>query len=272
MSEALIEAVGAIALHRERLQRYVDIHFEGNLAAFGRSMVTPVHRSTIVRWFAEPRPPLPKSTRRLLDLAETLDLDPFLLLDFSPETFQTLCSQSTWITRWGRYNKALTFLSDLVGLSDDHWPLLESEDAEWEWHTWDLEHLARDPNNYFFPLEIASEVYFDLTEDGGELQDRQRTQQVWYIAVRDARSEGDQLIGHGVWKPFGIFFTDAGCLNLLNLGTGQWLRQPLSEERFGIEFYCGPGSAIFRVASLHPFEADTPIAPETPTLRYVFPE
>ncbi len=271
----LQELVNEITLKSAVIQRHVQKEHQGNLAAFGRSFASdsPPHRATVLRWISESHQALPKSAKRLFELAETLDIDPFLLLDIPQSTFHSLCQHSSWITQWGKYHKSLTFLSDIVGLGVESWPAdAVTEHYDSQWYHWDLEHLATDArNNSFFSLAIEPEIYYDLQDD--ETVACVRDNQVWYIAVRDARSENGQCVGHGIWRPFGIFFLENGQLNMMNLGTGQWLQCPMTEDRFCMEFYCGPGSGIFRVASLHTFEAEEHEAePLQATLRYTFPE
>lgn len=275
-NEALLrKLVEEITLNQTLLNHHVQEEYGGNLSAFGRSLVSGAgeqpHRATILRWVSDFHKGLPKSAKRLKELAQTLDVDPFLLLKIREETFKSLCSHSSWITQWGKYHKSLTFLSDLVGLGMDPWPAAHlASDYEGHWQTWDLEHTAREQNNYFFSLVLQPEIFYDLDQE--EVVEKQRQNQVWYIATRDAKTQADALVGHGLWKPFGIFFIQDHQLNLLNLGTGEWLTTPFDEDCFDISFYCGPGSSIFRVASLHPFEVMPDEHKIKASLRYTFPE
>lgn len=272
-NEALLqELIAEITLNQSLLQSHIETEYAGNLAAFGRSVISdnPPHRATVLRWVSETG--LPKSARRLLELAITLDVDPFLLLQIPETTFKSLCAYSSWITQWGKYHKSLTFLSDLIGLGQNTWPAPHlAESYEGEWQTWDLEYISAQREPYLHTVYVQPERYYDFAQTQ-EVVEQGRQYQVWYIAVRDARSQGDALLPQGLWRPFGIFFVTPQDFHLLNLGTGEWLTTSRQAEAFGVSFYCGPGSAIFRIASLHAFEVydEAPQGAE-PVLRYVFP-
>lgn len=277
--QSLIEQ---ITLNQPVIQGHIQREYDGNLAAFGRAFLSdsPPHRATVLRWVSEAHQGLPKSAQRLRELANTLDVDPFVLLRIPRAIFKELCAHSSWITQWGKYHKSLTFLSDLIGLGQEPWPAAHlAEHYEGEWQSWDLEYIASKSEPHLYTLYLQPEVYYDLESE--QVTAKKRQNQVWYIAVRDARSQGDGLIGHGLWRPFGIFFVAAETehappmLNLLNLGTGEWETCAQERDCFGVSFFCGPGTSIFRVASLHAFEvvaaSDDSLYSDCPVLPYRFP-
>lgn len=264
----------SIRLRKSLLRRVIEQDFEGNKAAFGRSLELPdlPHRKTILRWVSDEDESLPKGQKQILALAQALDVDPFLLLDFDDATFTAICQHAAWNLTWGSIHKSLSFLNGLFSLSSQDWPPAEMGGLfDGEWYIEHVEHRPREQRNFFQPFYFQPELFYD----GDGQAEGPRPQQLWYFAFRDVRYVDEQVIPHSVWKPYGVVYLLDGQLHLLNL-LGMVLRAPLAPEPeawVGIETFFGQGAAQFRVASLHPF-ALTLDAPEPlgPVLRFSFTE
>jgi hypothetical protein len=266
-----------IQLRKDLIQTFIQREFEGNRAAFGRSLELEdaPHRKTILRWASEEDLSLPKGAKRLLALAQALDVDPFMLLDFELELLIACCRKASWNLAWGNVHKALAFLNDLFRLTEEHWPPPEiAELFDGQWYTAHLDHNPRLGRNYFQPLEIHSDLFY--RSDGSI--DGPRNPQLWYLAYRDMSYASGCGEARSFWRPFAIIYLYQGEAILLNL-SGLLQKVNISESRPGhfiLETFFGQGAAQFRLASLHPFETQQHLAGQIPTdlplLRCDFPE
>lgn len=266
-----------IQLRKDLIQTFIEREFEGNRAAFGRSLELQdlPHRKTILRWASEEDLSLPKGAKRLLALAQALDVDPFMLLEIDLDLLMECCRKASWNLAWGTVHKALAFLNDLFRLTEEDWPPSEiAERFDGEWYTTHLEHNPRLGRNYFQPLTISADLFYAAD---GALQGP-RNPQLWYLAYRDVSFAHEQMAPRSFWRPYAVVYLYQGEAVLIHLA-GLLQRVPLRPEQpgqFVLETFFGQGAAQFRFASLHPFAAKKGTAgeplPDLPLLRCDFPE
>lgn len=152
-----------LQLRQDLIQRVIERDFAGNNAAFGRSLELEhqPHRKTILHW-ARQQKGLPKSPQRLLALGQALDVDPFLLLDLSPELLAEACNVASWNLTWGSVHKAMAFLNELFALTPEHWPPEEIAnyfDGEWYLHS--FVHDPTQGRHYFQAFLLQPEAFFN---------------------------------------------------------------------------------------------------------------
>jgi hypothetical protein len=266
-----------IQLRKDLIQEFIQREFEGNRAAFGRSLELQdlPHRKTILRWASEEDLSLPKGAKRLLALAQALDVDPFMLLDIDLALLMECCRKASWNLAWGTVHKALAFLNELFRLTEEDWPPPEiAELFDGEWYTAHLEHNPRQGRNYFQPLKIQSDLLYG--EDGAIKGPR--NPQLWYLAYREVSFGAGVLEPRSFWRPYAIVYLYQNELVLLHLaGLLERVALPSGNTgQFVLETFFGQGAAQFRLASLHPFETESLVAGESladlPRLRCDFPE
>ena len=70
--EQLKELFQSVTLRSDLIKSFIDREFDGNKAAFGRSLETdsPLHRKTALRWASSEDLSLPKGSKRMLALAQ----------------------------------------------------------------------------------------------------------------------------------------------------------------------------------------------------------
>lgn len=262
-----------IQLRKDLIQDFIAHEFDGNKAAFGRSLELKdlPHRKTILRWASGDTQTLPKGSKRLLALAQALDVDPFMLLDIPAETLIKACEKSSWNLSWGSIHKSLSFLNDLFKLTEDTWPPQEIGALfEGEWFCFDFYHQPQKNGRHFFQ-GVHIQPDHDYGPDGTLLGPRDP--QLWYFAFREGRYKGETFEPCGFWRPYGLIYLYKGQLQLIHL-TGMLMNTAaqLPEGSFIAETFFGQGSAQFRIASLHPFETSFTLKEHIPTLRFGFPE
>jgi len=244
-----------IQLRKDLIQNFIQREFQGNLAAFGRSLELAdlPHRKTILRWASQEDLSLPKGAKRLLALAQALDVDPFMLLDIDLDLLMECCRKASWNLAWGSVHKSLAFLNELFRLTETDWPPEEiCALFDGQWYTAHLQHDPRQGRNYYQPLEIHSDVFY--REDGSV--DGPRNPQLWYLAFRDMSYATGHPEPRSFWRPYAIVYLYQGEWVLLHL-SGMLQRASVSEQaqgHFVLETFFGQGGAEFRLASLHPFE------------------
>ncbi|MBF2052254.1 MAG: hypothetical protein IGS03_02175 [Candidatus Sericytochromatia bacterium] len=272
-SEELKQLLGqSLRLRQDLIQRVIARDFEGNASAFGRSLELQAqpHHKTVLRW-ARQQQGLPKSPQRLLALAQALDVDPFLLLQFDPALVLQACRQASWNLSWGSIHKALAILNGLLALTPEAWPPPElAEGFDGEWYCEDFVHDPRAGRHFFQAFEVLPE-HFYAPEGHFEAA---RDPQLWYLAYRDISLKQDEPEPLSYWRPFGLIWTENQRLQLLQFSGLQDAAELNPDCRFAFEVFFGQGAAMFRMASLHPFElqrvSDT--AADLPRVRFGFPE
>lgn len=265
-----------VHLRQDLIQRVIQRDFEGNTSAFGRSLELAdlPHRKTILRW-AKQQEGLPKSPQRLLALAQALDIDPFLLLEVDLERLLQACAAAAWNLTWGSVHKSLAFLNGLFSLVPEHWPppeLAEGFDGEWYCQEW--LHQPQHERNLFKDFVVSPDACYGPDGDWQGLRDPQ----AWYLAFRELSFQSGEPVAVSYWRPFGILSLEQNQLRLLNLvGISESKSLEPTAEAFGFQLFFGPGAAQFRLASLHPFEADmlsseAAQARQLATVTFGFPE
>jgi hypothetical protein len=222
---------------RERLQRL----FQGNISAVAAAWPhnqTQPHRSTILRWFSGDT--LPRTEENLLSLAAALDLDPFALWHLAPATFPAFCArifEAASSGNWNRIMSGLAFVGQFV-LPSKNWPPIRLVRDYYgkEWVLAEFSFPAMNHRDYFESLLIVPRA-----PTAGD--------QVWHFAWRPALD--------APWRPYGfvrLFGTDLRLFSFTGLSAQAILSEPSS---FCVETWIGPGSAHFRVASIHDFSLQT---------------
>ncbi len=265
-----------VRLRQDLIQRMIARDFDGNTSAFGRSLelADQPHRKTILRW-AKQQEGLPKSPQRLLALAQALDIDPFLLLDVDLERLLQACAVAGWNLTWGSVHKSLAFLNGLFSLVPEHWPppeLAEGFDGEWYCQEW--LHQPQQERNLFKNFAVSPDALYHPDGKWEGLRDPQ----AWYLAFRELSFQSGEPVAVSYWRPFGILTLEQNCLRLLNLvGISESKTLAADAETFAFQLFFGPGAAQFRLASLHPFEAQMLSQTEAderqlPTVTFGYPE
>ena len=218
------------------------------------------HRSTLLRWLKSPV--LPRSARQLLGLAGALDLDPFALWAFAPDTFDILCARvirASRSRRWAMLHPALSFLADFIGPVDT-WPHPEIAEEYYHrsWCTADFEHTAGRQRNFYAALAIRPPPKNQFADP-----------QVWHFAWRDAAVRG------AAWRPYGFVEVLGSVVRLFNFsGLVDIVERPREAGPLFVETWFGEGAAKFRVASLHKFTLrvqSRKIPPAAPRVRFALP-
>ncbi|PIQ27070.1 hypothetical protein COW36_14320 [bacterium (Candidatus Blackallbacteria) CG17_big_fil_post_rev_8_21_14_2_50_48_46] len=249
--------ISRIQLNKVLIKDTIDQNFDGNLSSFGRSLESDElpHRKTILRWVSPQYTGLPKGVKRLFELAQLMDLDPFFLFDIPEDVFSEICHVLPWNAPWGKYHKCLSYFQTLFGLSHHNWPPQElAEETGETWKIQDFIHNARLEQNKYQAFKLWPEKIYDLNKMNA-IEAFNRKYQIWYLAFRDIQLTHVQVQPLGFWRPFGMLIRTPTELRLLNfLGLEQRIPCPDSLQEIDFSLYLGAGSAEFRIASLHDFD------------------
>ncbi len=196
----------------------------------------PPDRATIYRWM---NGQLPRSASDLLSLCSLLDIDPFSILtakdgDIS-NTIHWLLS-SVQLRQWRQ--PSLSFLADLFGRQQAWPPLSLAED--YYGRPWHIEEFEHDPTKralYYACIELSASA------------ERPLAPQVFHFAFHSPGVFGERWLQYGFIERY----QDTVRLVHINGHTETYEAQVLGEPS-RVETWFGPGHAVFRVASLHPFE------------------
>jgi hypothetical protein len=245
-------------LRRSLLQGLIrtKLHgFPGFSRAWPLSSSVP-DRTTLWRWLNGKSQIAPGL---VLALAGTLDLDPFALFEITPQAYAALCRalvRNIGTTRANPLTHDLQWLASFVAPSED-WPTNEISARFFKrpWAVVPFRHSARDTRNVFQKLSITA-----LPRMFGEPQ-------VWHFACRD-QSPNSRL-----WIPYGFVERRPAEIALFHYhvrGHSTRVETPTEATTFVVETWFGPGSAEFRVASLHDFKlVMTHVADrQTPCVRF----
>ena len=233
-----------LRLATDRIRKRVDERFRGSVAALASSMRVepPPHRSTVGRWIDNLTSP--KSADLALALAGALDLDPVLLWDFDPASVERLCKQIDQAIRrdnWEKLLPALRYFADLAGQNAE-WPPSRIA-REFYDRLWSVEAFEHRPDSDFTPHFARLRL---IQEGGG----KDSSPQVWHFAYRDIGSKLPAL-----WSPYGFVETDGERIRILSYrGELETVARSGRERAVAVETWLGPGSAEFRIASLHEFK------------------
>lgn len=208
--------------------------------AKGDSEKTIPDRSTIYRWLNTGS--LPRSKAHLMDLCRLLDIDPVCLLEAADsETEKALeyLLVSLQLEHWKQ--PALSFLSEYFGRQRS-WPppAVAKGYFNRDWYTTEIEH---DP-------KVAALFYGKIRISGSQDVYSKRPQ-VYHIAFCSPGFFWDR------WLQYGLVIRHDGVLQLYHInGHNQTVSHFDEGLPFHFETWFGPSRTVFRLASLHPFQAE----------------
>lgn len=197
--------------------------------------VEPPHRATLHRWI---QGQAPRTAKDLLSLCGVLDIDPTCLLRFGDGAAERL-SRAYLVRRWNP--PVLGFIQDFLGRRAE-WPprQLARDYFGREWATHEVEHRATDRTNYYATLKVAP--------DGSRYPEGPL---VYHVAFRHA-----DLFGRR-WLQYGWLLREGKRVELRHInGYVATCELPGTDLPLRVETWFGPSPAVFRLASLHPFQME----------------
>lgn len=237
-----VEMLNAVIERRyERgVEQLLDAWHE--LAADNRTVsAKPIpDRSTIYRWLNTGS--LPRSKEHLMGFCRLLDIDPLCVLEASDnETEKALeyLLVSLQLEHWKQ--PALEFLAEYFGRQKS-WPppSIAKHNFGRSWYTAEIEH---DP-------KIKSLFYAKVRISGNKKVYTVRPQ-VYHIAFCSPGFFWDR------WLQYGLIVRHRDQLNLYHInGHNQAVQTFDVDKPFHFETWFGPSRTTFRLASLHPFQAE----------------
>jgi len=190
-------------------------------------------KATVSRWI---KGQWPKNSKRLLRLSAVLDIDPFALLVIRDNSPLDAADQLLDIVQSRRsIPPAIDFLHPFFGRRKCWPPVLEDHCRSWCIH--EFVHDAT-RCNYYEAIEIYSQ----------ETLIRLRPQ-IFHFAYRHPHNFGARWLQYGLVSRNGV----GAALWHINGHTQKLLLRVITAPT-PVMTWLGPGPAIFRVASLHPFE------------------
>jgi hypothetical protein len=175
-----------------------------------------------------------------LELAGTLDLDPFALFETTPKAYAAMCralARSIGAKDASPLGKDLGWLRGLIAPNEE-WPDNDPATKFFgrKWNVRAFSHAARDRQNYFQRISINA-VPRKFAEP-----------QVWHFAFKGNNP------AFPLWTPYG--FVERKCDEIAVYhyrGYSATVDTRADARTFSVETWFGTGAAEFRVASLHPF-------------------
>ncbi|HEX9294842.1 MAG TPA: hypothetical protein VF881_03380 [Polyangiaceae bacterium] len=252
-----------LRLHGACIRDAIDERYGGSISrlAAALSLEPRPDRSTVTRWISSDGSHFPRDEERILALAGALDVDPTALWTFDTDTFPVLWPKITRAARTGKWSGLLTPLSFLRHFAEpaDEWPPqpVANRFFEREWVVHELVHDPRNGANFYQNILLRPEAM------------PTKFPVVWHFAFCHTGN-----VHRREWKPFGFVKREAERVTLFNDWgiTDQASCSPTDQETV-VQTWYGPGAAVFRVASLHPFSLslakDAP--PDVPTVHFGFP-
>lgn len=251
-----------LKLNGEGIRIAMDKRYEGSVTRLTAALaLDPLpDRSTVARWLLSDGSHFPRDEERILALAGALDVDPTSLWTFNAETFPVLWPKIAKAARTGSWSDLLTSLSFMRHFTEpaEEWPPRGLADRFFgrEWMVREFAHDPRSKNNFYQSLVVRSET---VSEDRPH---------VCHFAFRphDRRPRG--------WKPFGFTRHEATRVTLFSdFGIAEERPCVSRAKEICVKTWFGPGPALFRVASLHPFAlyVGEPSDVDMPTVHFGFP-
>lgn len=256
-----------IRLNGELLARFIRDECEGKVERFldiwaSRQDLRPdgapdvPNRSTVYRWIRG-TVPLGKNKDEFPRLCGVLDVDPFCMLvpeGGDPANAAQFLLRSFQLNRWDP--PALSFIADFFG-RQAVWPPKQLA-REHFGHSWFVEEFEHDPQR--------RANYYPLIEIVGDLEVTASRPQLFHFAYRER-----DLFG-GRWLEYGFVTRQGQCVQLLHInGHAESYLTDTPDEPSRVETWFGPGPAIFRIASLHPFSVKVNDPDEDEHQRVRFP-
>lgn len=214
--------------------------------------VDPRSLKTVYKWLAEG---MPKHENSFFGFFGALDADPIALMDFE---------RSAFAKNFGRFRQAIMLAGLNVGgfrsltrllQPAQHWP--DNHLAELYYgKTWSSRDFQNDAR-----AAINSYVTFRL---GVTNEDQREWPRAYHISYR-RKTNAD-----GLWRPFGSIISRPSELTLVHENGAVQSAKPRA-SKLPIEFrtFFGPSAAEFRIASLHPFDAQLDLF-DDPEVALVF--
>lgn len=194
-------------------------------------------KSTVYRWIKGET--LPKNSHAFLRLAALLDVDPFALLAVSVSDIVDAADQALRIVQSSYPGPpSLQFVHVFFG-RQINWPpgAIASKYFKRSWY---VEELSHDPSiraNYY--AEIVLRHALQVTSD---------PPQIFHFAFRHPTMFRARWLQYGLVRAHGT----SQILHHIN-GHVDQVHSSASHEPIRVETWFGPGPALFRIASLHPF-------------------
>lgn len=254
-----------VGLNGDLLDALIEAQFPEGIAVFlaewqarftgkgrGQDDRTP-DRATIYRWIKDGS--TPRRREDFLRLCSLLDVDPICLLrprDVSADRAIEHLLSSFQIDRWR--NPALGFLAEFFG-RQANWPppTFARERYHRPWIAHDFTHDPAKAANFYAMIELpAPSTVFE------------RRPQIHHFAYRIPGFFRDRWLEFGVVERFGRSVK----LYHINGFSAGYDADPAEPAR--VETWFGPGSAVFRAASLHEFALRVigPNAAGLPAVRF----
>lgn len=219
----------------------------------GEEPNVPPHRSTVNRWT---RGLMPRTADDLMRLCGILDVDPMCLLklpDDDPDATMESLATTYLHGRWEP--PALKFLEEFLGRRAQ-WPppgLAQRYFAR-KWCHREFAHEATTRTNHYATISITPS---GRARCGGPF--------VYHVAFRHATLFGKRWLQYGVVLRYGNRIS----LRHINGHTDMYDAEEVQSPT-RIETWFGPSPAVFRVASLHPFDlaVNETGASSLPTVRF----
>jgi hypothetical protein len=211
-------------------------------------------RAAAFRWI---NGQLPKNAERLLQLSAVLDIDPFALLSPGQASVREAAEALLEIVQSGRLvPPALQFLRPFFGRRQQ-WPpqIPDAGGRPRSWHVREFEHDPRLRANCYGVVDLVP------LRSGTHLAGI--GPRVFHFAFQHPRMFAAR------WLQYGFVLHHGLCSTLFHInGHTEELERRDCEEPTRVRTWFGPGPAIFRVASLHPFRLTEPRESHEPALAF----
>lgn len=238
-----MKSVG-VNLDGKRLRNLIDDR--GGVSKFLEDWTTTsgdgnedLDRATVYRWFGGQ---LPKSETTLLRLSSLLDVDPFALLGVTDRDLGSVADDLVDIVQRSRSIPApLQLLRDFFGRQQE-WPPERMARVYFgrSWFMRDFDHDPSEARNIDATIALTTKS-----------SARQRHPYVFHFAFRHPRLFAER------WLEYGIVLKYCGTVTLWHInGYSKTIELATPDEPARVQTWFGQGPAIFRVASLHPFNLE----------------
>ena len=237
----------ALRLDGHLLHALLEDRLSGSLAAMharwptydraGEKLIAPPHRSTVNRWT---HGEMPRTSGHLMRLCGILDVDPMCLLklpDGDPDS--TMESLATTYLHGSWEPPALKFLEEFLGRRAQ-WPPPDLAQRYFgrKWYQREFVHEATTRLNHYATISITPSGRAPI---GGPL--------VYHVAFRHATLFGKRWLQYGVVLRYGNRISLRHINGYTDLYDAENAQYPTR-----IETWFGLSPAVFRIASLHPFD------------------
>ena len=205
----------------------------------GEKPIAPPHRSTVNRWT---HGEMPRTSGHLIRLCGILDVDPMCLLklpDGDPDATMESLATTYLHGRWEP--PALKFLEEFMGRRAQ-WPPPDLAQRYFgrRWCHREFAHEATTRTNYYARISVAPS---GRAPGGGPF--------VYHVAYRHVTLFAKRWLQYGVVLRYGNRIS----LRHINGHTDMYDAEDVGAPT-RIETWFGPNPAVFRLASLHPFQLE----------------